>query len=237
MQAVYLKLDDYLSRLDLLDPELVADIRKIDSSDAVLNLPFVTGMDLILEHGTEDTYRVYDNGMTVSFMGRRDLTFDKRSRLWRDGEQWSDGSKIKILYALKALEYYLRQNSLTAFLSHDATMSMPGLPTDKKKPTAKSKALNVDFDIPYLDETTAVGKAPPSIIYLDRPPTEAPGIGKGLPLKFGHRRRRHRRTLRADRYRGHPMYMVPRAIPVKESWVGPKEYLVRDRIYRYIGIK
>lgn len=54
--------------------------------------------------------------------------------------------------------------------------------------------------------------------------TKSTATGEGVPLKKGHIRRAHRRTLSDPRYRNHPKYMKYKAIRVRQSWAGPKEW-------------
>jgi hypothetical protein len=72
-----------------------------------------------------------------------------------------------------------------------------------------------------------------TIIYLGRPPTEhGKDDGESVPLEFGYPRRAHYKTLRHERYRHHPMYNVYHGVKVRQSWCGPKEYKVKNRIYK-----
>lgn len=76
----------------------------------------------------------------------------------------------------------------------------------------------------------------PSIIYLDRlPRTYQPGDKPGEPTgvhQKPHQRPKYYRTLRADRYKNHPKYMVPKGVEVRASWVGDKEAIIEGNIYR-----
>lgn len=77
-----------------------------------------------------------------------------------------------------------------------------------------------------------------SIVYLNQPPRgTVSGRGKGGTLKFGYPRRRHRRTLRHERYSKHPHYRVFKGVEVKQSWAGPKTYRTHTRIYKLIEPK
>lgn len=78
----------------------------------------------------------------------------------------------------------------------------------------------------------------PRVIYLN----VLPEIGvmdhvSDLPLpkdssgKRPHARRGFWKTLRSDRFKNHPLYMVPNAIRVRPAWVGDKSKIVDGNIY------
>jgi hypothetical protein len=49
--------------------------------------------------------------------------------------------------------------------------------------------------------------------------------------KCGHRRRSHHKTLKDDRFKNHPKYMVKNGIIIKATWVGPKTTIAYGNIY------
>jgi len=76
-----------------------------------------------------------------------------------------------------------------------------------------------------------------SIRFLNRFPTtkesrEHQGGTHRSPIK--HFRRGHTRTLRAEKYRNHPLFMVENAIRVRESWAGSEEAVINGVEYRLI---
>lgn len=72
-----------------------------------------------------------------------------------------------------------------------------------------------------------------TIVYLGKPPTVSRvDSGEGKSLEFGYPRREFYKTLRAERFKNHPMYGVYKGVKVRQTWCGPKEYKVRDRIYK-----
>lgn len=76
-------------------------------------------------------------------------------------------------------------------------------------------------------------KQGPSIIYLNRLPST--GIVSDGNVDGGEKRAHQRRgtwkTLRAERYRNHPKFMVEKGVYVKPAWVGPREAIVEGNIY------
>ncbi len=76
----------------------------------------------------------------------------------------------------------------------------------------------------------------PKIIYLNALPVEVDSpstIGMGAP-KRPHQRRGCFKTLRAERYRNHPLFQVPKAIYCRPAFVGPKEAVVAGNRYSII---
>lgn len=77
----------------------------------------------------------------------------------------------------------------------------------------------------------------PRIIYLDSLPTEANNKkdlgGVGLP-KAPHQRRGSWCTLRAERYKNHPLYQVEKAIYRKPAWIGDRTRIVHGATYTVI---
>lgn len=76
--------------------------------------------------------------------------------------------------------------------------------------------------------------AGPRLIYLNRLPTEADkdpeNIGTGSP-KAAHQRRGTWVTLRAERYKNHPLYQVEKAIYRKPAWIGDRSTIVHGATY------
>lgn len=56
----------------------------------------------------------------------------------------------------------------------------------------------------------------------------------GVKLTEGHPRRAHSKTLRHQKYKNHPLYMIPGAIKVRSTWVGPKTTIVNGNVYRVL---
>lgn len=76
------------------------------------------------------------------------------------------------------------------------------------------------------------------VVYLGRPPGQsAPKSKDGDEVtkaarSFGYPRRQHRRTLRSERFKNHPKYLVYKGVLVKQGWCGPKEYVHKRHTYR-----
>lgn len=75
----------------------------------------------------------------------------------------------------------------------------------------------------------------PRIIYLNALPVETSDVpsGTGAP-KRPHQRRGFYKTLRAERYRNHPLFQVPKAIYCRPAFVGAKEAIVAGNRYTVI---
>lgn len=77
-----------------------------------------------------------------------------------------------------------------------------------------------------------------SIEFLNRLPTERSaskehqGGSHRSPVR--HKRRAHYRTLRAEKFKNHPLYGVEKAVPVKPAWVGPTQSIVQQKEYRLL---
>lgn len=97
-------------------------------------------------------------------------------------------------------------------------------PTDKPK---KPKGLST----PRTQLVEAIG---PRIIYLAKLPSvgdsENGGNG-GVREMTPHQRRGYWITLKAERFKYHPKYMVENGVYRKPAWVGPKEAIVEGNIY------
>lgn len=72
--------------------------------------------------------------------------------------------------------------------------------------------------------------AGPRVIYLDRPLYESDKSGTSRTVKY-HERAGYRKTLKADRFKNHPLYMVDKAIKVKSAWVGEETFEYKGATY------
>lgn len=94
---------------------------------------------------------------------------------------------------------------------------------------------------PYADKNTNKGKITkvlgPRVIYLDKLPDvsdkDVESIGTGSP-KAPHQRRGSWCTLRAERYKNHPLYQVEKAIYRKPAWIGDRSRIVHGATYTVI---
>lgn len=55
-------------------------------------------------------------------------------------------------------------------------------------------------------------------------------LKSGVGIK-PHHRRGFFKTLRAERFKGHPLYMKEKAIYVRPTWIGDKEKVVDGNVY------
>lgn len=108
--------------------------------------------------------------------------------------------------------------------------------TKKKKP-AKGKqssknAKKMRLSAPYRDQSLA------TVRYLNVLPTKniesKRGGGHSSPMP--HRRRSTYRTLSHPRFKDHPKYGINKGVPVKGSFVGPKEAIISGNEYRVLEI-
>ena len=93
-------------------------------------------------------------------------------------------------------------------------------------PTSRPKPSSLDKKRPWRRATG------PSILLLDKMPSQssgATGTGSG---KRPHRRRGHWRTLSHPKYRHHPQYQ--QKIWVKPAFIGPSEEIFEGNMYRLI---
>lgn len=81
-------------------------------------------------------------------------------------------------------------------------------------------------------------KTGPKVIFLNAlPEIKVTDHAEDLPLpkdstgKRPHARRGFWKTLRSDRFKNHPLYMVPNAIRVRPAWIGDKSKVVDGNIY------
>jgi len=81
-------------------------------------------------------------------------------------------------------------------------------------------------------------KTGPRVIYLNVLPTKRVlDHREDLPLpvdssgKRPHARRGFWKTLRSERFKNHPLYMVPNAIRVRPAWIGDKTKVIDGNIY------
>lgn len=78
----------------------------------------------------------------------------------------------------------------------------------------------------------------PRYIFLDKLPVltvSGESNGKGEP-RAAHQRRGYHVTLRADRFKSHPKYMVPNAIYRKPAWVGDRSTVVNGNVYTVMDL-
>lgn len=77
----------------------------------------------------------------------------------------------------------------------------------------------------------------PRIIYLDKLPNvidnNPENVGMGSP-KAAHQRRGTWVTLRAERYKNHPLYQVEKGIYRKPAWVGDRSTIVHGATYTVV---
>ena len=75
----------------------------------------------------------------------------------------------------------------------------------------------------------------PSILVLNKLPTERENKeeGVGHTVRY-HQRRGHFKTLRHEKYRHHPKYLVENGIYVKPTWVGEQEGEYRGNSYKVL---
>lgn len=82
--------------------------------------------------------------------------------------------------------------------------------------------------------------AGPRLLYLDKLPTSGSNEGVteteegDVRVMRPHQRRGYWVTLRADRFRDHPKYMVKNGVYRKPCWIGPKEAVVNGNVYRVL---
>lgn len=100
-------------------------------------------------------------------------------------------------------------------------------------PVKKKKGINNNKS--YSPSKPNVG---PRVIYLNAlPEIRITDHADDLPLpkdssgKRPHSRRGFWKTLRSERFKNHPLYMVPNAIRVRPAWIGDKSKIVEGNIY------
>jgi len=73
----------------------------------------------------------------------------------------------------------------------------------------------------------------PRIIYLDKLPTEDENIvsESGNNSKAPHQRKGHWATLKSERFKNHPMYMIKNGIYRKPAWIGDRTKIVHGATY------
>ena len=95
-----------------------------------------------------------------------------------------------------------------------------------------SKSLRVKHK-PLLTDLRMNISIAPKIIYLDKPPSEVHAPQGGTHASpAGHRRRGHFYTLKHERYRNHPKYLLHNGMWRRTSWIGPKNILWKGHTYQ-----
>lgn len=158
-------------------------------------------------------------GSTVSKMkGFADRTVSDKDKKSNDYVRFLALSVygVDFILALEAMLEFAEDHSLYPVLKE---------PAEKKTGSKKKNRYN------NLPKATG-----PRVLYLDSLATSVePTTLEPVKVSKGERqptlRRAHRRTLRADRYKHHPMYMVEKGVPVKQAWVGDKDKIINGNRY------
>lgn len=94
--------------------------------------------------------------------------------------------------------------------------------------------------LPKFDFTSRKGRlakvAGPTVVYLDKLPTLGThtSTNEGVDERAPHHRKGHFRTLRADCYKNHPLYLKEKAVYVKPAFIGERTAEFEGQIYTVV---
>lgn len=163
------------------------------------------------------------NGVVdVKMYNLSDADVERRRKLLKNEatKQETDRHFGRILGIIVGLHFYVEEHSIypVATKRADATKDPKKLKVHAKKPYLRENLVSIKF----LNE-------------MPRPNTAYGGGGNGTHRSpVPHRRRAYRRTLRHEKFKNHPLYMVEGGVRVKQSFIGDEHAVVGQVEYRLL---
>lgn len=182
---------------------------------------YICAVDMMTPRGDRDTDLAYNGLFMLDKTQMKDI-----EKALNDTRAHIISVYDTALLRLCVLYLWLKQSSSYAVESKPVVKQgskNPSRSTVKKRPWVANQEKLVTIE--FLNE-------------IPREPREVrPHQGGTHRSPVAHTRRGHYRTLRSEKYKGHPLYGVQDGVYVKPTWVGPTEGVFRQREYRLLSVK